>query len=54
MSGDGEDDASGHMIVLSIKRLARLMITREHGQDLNLALCAALRFVVRANRFSNL
>jgi hypothetical protein len=36
------------------ERLARLMSTRVHGQDLNLALCEALRFLARANRFSNL
>ena len=35
MSGDGEDETRGHMIVWPIERLARLMRAREHGQDLN-------------------
>ena len=53
MSGDGEDDATGHMIVWPIERLARLMRAREHDQDLNPAQRKALRFLARANRFSN-
>ena len=53
MSGDGEDDATGHMIVWPIERLARLIRAREHDQDLNPAQREALRFLARANRFSN-
>lgn len=53
MSGDGDDDTTGHMIVWPIERLARLMRAREHGQDLNPAQREALRFLARANRFSN-
>jgi DNA-binding MarR family transcriptional regulator len=53
MSGRDEDDASGHMIVWPIERLARLLRAREHGQDLNPAQREALRFLARANRFSN-
>lgn len=53
MSGDSEDETRGHMIVWPIERLARLMRAREHGQDLNPAQREALRFLARANRFSN-
>lgn len=53
MSGGAEDAATGHMIVWPIERLARLMRAREHDQDLNPAQREALRFLARANRFSN-
>ena len=50
MSGDGDDDTTGHMIVWPIERLARRMRAREHGQDLNPAPREALRFLARVAR----
>lgn len=53
MSEDGEDNADGEMIVLPLERLARVMRAREHDGDLNPAQWEALRYLSRANRFSN-
>ena len=52
MSED-EEQASGEMIVWPLERLARLMRAREHGGELNPAQWEALRYLNRANRFSN-
>jgi DNA-binding MarR family transcriptional regulator len=53
MAGDDEDDADGRMIVLPLERLARVMRAREHEGGLNPAQWEALRYLARANRFSN-
>lgn len=53
MSEDDEDNADGSMIVLPLERLARVMRAREHDGDLNPAQWEALRYLSRANRFSN-
>jgi DNA-binding MarR family transcriptional regulator len=53
MNEDEEDNADGGMIVLPLERLARVMRAREHDGDLNPAQWEALRYLSRANRFSN-
>ena len=53
MSHDEDDDTGGSMIVRPLERLARLMRAREHDGGLNPAQWEALRFLSRANRFSN-
>lgn len=53
MAGDEDDDIDGQAIALPLERLARLMRAREHDGDLNPAQWEALRFLSRANRFSN-
>ena len=53
MSEDDEDQGGGQTIVTPFERLARLMRAREHGGDLNPAQWEALRYLARANRFSN-
>lgn len=50
---DKEDDISGEEIALPFERLARLMRAAEHGEGLNPAQWEALRYLSRANRFSN-
>ena len=52
MSEDDEH-AGGAMIVSLLERLARLMRSREHSDELNPAQWEALRYLNRANRFSN-
>jgi DNA-binding MarR family transcriptional regulator len=53
MSGDDDKDADGPSIIQPLERLARLMRAREHEGDLNPAQWEALRYLSRANRFSN-
>jgi DNA-binding MarR family transcriptional regulator len=53
MTGDDGEEATGAMIVLPLERLARLVRAREHEGGLNPAQWEALRFLARANRFSN-
>ncbi len=54
MSKDGEDDdTQARMIVWPLERLGRVMRAREHEDGLNPAQWEALRFLARANRFSN-
>jgi DNA-binding MarR family transcriptional regulator len=53
MAGNEDEEIDGRMIVWPLERLARLMRAREHGEDLNPAQWEALRFLSRANRFSN-
>lgn len=55
MAKDADEgtDISGEMIVVPMERLARLMRSGEHGGGLNPAQREALRFLARANRFSN-
>ena len=53
MSDDDDEQADGAMIVWPLERLARVMRAREHDGDLNPAQWEALRFLNRANRFSN-
>lgn len=50
---DGEDEVAGRDIVLAMERLGRLMRAAEQTQGLNPAQWEALRFIARANRFSN-
>ena len=53
MSSDDENDGDGRMIAWPLERLARVMRAREHGDGLNPAQREALRYLARANRFSN-
>lgn len=53
MSSDDEDGGDGRMIAWPLERLARLMRAREHRDGLNPAQWEALRYLGRANRFSN-
>jgi DNA-binding MarR family transcriptional regulator len=46
-------EADGRDIVYSLERLSRLMRAAEFGDGLNPAQWEALRFLARANRFSN-
>lgn len=46
-------DTDGREIVYSLERLSRLMRAAEFGDGLNPAQWEALRFLARANRFSN-
>ena len=46
-------EADGSGIVFALERLARLMRAAEFGNGLNPAQWEALRFLARANRFSN-
>ena len=50
---DEGDDVSPGMIVRPLERLARLMRAREHDDGLNPAQWEALRYLDRANGFSN-
>ena len=53
MSTDDEDSGDGRMIAWPLERLARLLRAREHEDGLNPAQREALRYLARANRFSN-
>lgn len=53
MSGYEEEEADGQAIVWPLERLARIMRAREHEHGLNPAQREALRFLSRANRFSD-
>lgn len=53
MSSDDEDSGDGRMIAWPLERLARVMRAREHEDGLNPAQREALRYLARANRFSN-
>lgn len=53
MAGDEDEETNGRMIVWPLERLARLMRAREHEDGLNPAQREALRFLSKANRFSN-
>ncbi len=53
MSAEDEDDADGRMIVAPLERLARILRAAEHSGELNPAQWEALRYIARANRFSN-
>lgn len=52
MSSD-EDDGDGRMIAWRLERLARVMRAREHEGGMTPAQREALRYLARANRFSN-
>lgn len=52
MSND-DDDVTSEAIVWPLERLARLMRANEHAGGLNPAQWEALRYLARANRFSN-
>lgn len=52
MASDDEE-VSGEMIVWPLERLSRLMRACEHDDGLNPAQWEALRYLSRANRFSN-
>ena len=53
MSGEDDEDSDGRAIVWPLERLARVMRAREHEDGLNPAQWEALRYLSRANRFSN-
>lgn len=52
MSSD-EDEGDGRAIAWPLERLARVLRAREHEDGLNPAQREALRYLARANRFSN-
>lgn len=52
MKGDDEK-VSGEQVAWPMERLARLVRAREHEGDLNPAQWEAMRYIRRANRFSN-
>lgn len=53
MADQDDDDVSPEAIVWPLERLARLMRAREHDDGLNPAQWEALRYLDRANRYSN-
>jgi DNA-binding MarR family transcriptional regulator len=53
MSGEDDEETDGRMIAWPLERLARLIRSREHEDGLNPAQREALRFLARANRFSD-
>ena len=53
MSSDEDDAGDGHMIAWPLERLARVLRAREHEDGLTPAQREALRYLARANRFSN-
>ena len=53
MNSDDEESGDARMIAWPLERLARVMRAREHEDGLNPAQREALRYVARANRFSN-
>ncbi|WP_373502887.1 MarR family winged helix-turn-helix transcriptional regulator [Aestuariivirga sp.] len=53
MSDEDDEQADGATITWPLERLARLMRSREHDDGLNPAQWEALRYLDRANRFSN-
>lgn len=53
MTSDDGENATGAALVRPMERLARLMRAREHADGLNPAQWEALRYLARANRFSN-
>jgi DNA-binding MarR family transcriptional regulator len=53
MGKEDEDTGDGRMIAWPLERLARVMRAREHEDGLNPAQREALRYLARANRFSN-
>ena len=50
---EDDDDVPGEMIAAPFERLSRLMRAAEHDEGLNPAQWEALRYLSRANRFSN-
>ncbi len=52
-SNDSEEDVSPEVTLGRLERLARLMRSANHGDGLNPAQWEALRFLAKANRFSN-
>lgn len=53
MATEDDGDPQGEMITWPLERLARLMRAREHEGELNPAQWEALRYLRRANRFSD-
>lgn len=53
MSSEEDEELDGRMAVLPLERLSRVMRAREHEHGLNPAQWQALRYLSRANRFSN-
>lgn len=53
MSAKDDEQITGQQLVWMMERLARLMRAREHDDGLNPAQWEAMRFLDRANRFSN-
>jgi DNA-binding MarR family transcriptional regulator len=53
VANDDDDEVSAEMIVWPLERLARLIRAREHEDALNPAQWEALRYLDRANGFSN-
>jgi len=53
MSSDDEETGDGRMIAWPLERLARVLRAREHDGGLTPAQREALRYLARANRFSN-
>ena len=53
MSSDDDETGDGRMIAWPLERLARVLRAREHADGLTPAQREALRYLARANRFSN-
>ncbi len=53
MSSDDDEASDGRAIAWPLERLARVIRAREHEDGLNPAQREALRYLARANRFSN-
>jgi len=53
MGSDDDDTGDGRLIAWPLERLARVVRAREHEDGLNPAQREALRYLARANRFSN-
>ena len=53
MTSEVEEDGSPEAIIWPLERLARLMRARQHDDGLNPAQWEALRYLGKANRFSN-
>lgn len=53
MDSSEDEEADGHAIIWPLERLARVMRAREHEHGLNPAQWQALRFLSRANRYSD-
>lgn len=53
MGSEDDDTGDGRLIAWPLERLARVVRAREHEDGLNPAQREALRYLARANRFSN-
>lgn len=52
-TSEDDNEVSGELVAVGLERLSRLMRAGEHSDGLNPAQWEALRYLARANRFSN-